>query len=70
MRGDHHDHISEALEAIDRELGRKPLTIEESIMEAVGNGKMSPEEGAECLDCYQRTFARGIELYSDPPEAS
>ncbi len=59
----HHDHISEALAEIDAELGRQPLTIEESLEEAVLNGRMTEQESKDCLDAYIRSFDKTHELY-------
>jgi len=53
-----HDHAKEALEAIDRELERPPVTIEEALQEAVAAGRMTQEEAAECLEAYLGAFLK------------
>lgn len=51
-----HDHAQEALDAIDRELARPPISVEDAVLEAVQNGRMTIDEANECIEAYQRTF--------------
>lgn len=60
---EHHDHISEALAAIDAELGRKPVTIEESILEAERAGRMDHDEAQKCLEAYERNLSTGKKIW-------
>lgn len=51
-----HDHIRDAIEEIDRCLERPPITIEESLVQAVQRGTMTEAEATECLDAYERAL--------------
>ncbi len=57
-----HEHAREAIEAIDRELARTPITIEDSLVEAMERGTMSSFEAEECFLAYQQALHRGDHL--------
>lgn len=38
------------------------ITVEFAIAEAIMKGRMSPEEGAECLEAYTRTLKSSTEV--------
>lgn len=61
--GEHHDWIAETIAEIDRVLEAPPITIEDSINEAISKGRMTLQEGIDCLEAYQRAFMRGKEEF-------
>ena len=56
------NHCNEAIEAIDRCLQRPPITIEDSLIEAMEQGRMSPAEAEECFLAYQKALHQGDPL--------
>lgn len=62
-----------ALESIDNGIkAAEQITIEQGIREAVAAGRMSEEEGIQCLAAYEQTFHRATvtELYPDYPDGA
>lgn len=62
------DHAQEAIDAIDRVLDCPPPSIQDSLADAVRNGRMTIKEAGECLEAYIRCFHREEPHWNLPPE--
>ena len=60
---DAHELNQAALDKIDRTLNEPVITIEESLDQALACGRISQQEHDDCLECYERTFLKGKEIY-------
>ncbi len=60
---EHHNHIDEAIADIDKCLEAPPITIDESLDQAIANGRMTIKEAEECREAYHRCFLKGHEAF-------